>query len=744
MLSKNRLIKLLLVVVFIISNLGIQVTTLAINPLVVAYKEVVNIGNGATMEVYVQMPKVNENVTGTKKFPAMVYLHDVAGATKISTLLSNPGAEDFWPGYISQNLEIPIFVIAPKFSGATIDWTTKAAAVIKVLAAMQAKYNIESTRLFVGGNAEGADGAFYVAQAGQYAAPAISFAGLFETNPTKLPSYDAINSMFQKGIWIMQGSGNKNFDIGEQLATRCYSKSTDVTYIQTNTKDTFVPMMFDESLISFMISRPGSKVGTTVLFPMASAVPQSQIASGKSSSDQPYNIYFPNILGVTDYTMSSPVKYPMVIEFFGSGGMEGPGLNFLPSNFQKPFFKLFPRDKSGNVSLQSPAEVAKMVDELVAKYPIDPDKVSLIGYSLGGINVFDNIRAYPDKYASIVPSNGSASSWGMDYGDLYKFSHVPILITHDVNDSNGIVSYYKNQIAFSHFTQLGSNVTFMSQMLNSVHQPRVDNRGIGVFAWMLRQDRKNNINKGVPTDYKLPVPKLNLFKNSDYIISGTISPYTQITISGAALNTNQFSDSKGNFSFSIPTQPALGTVYNLVVQGLYGTNGPVTPVTLIDGTPPSAPHVNALKPLCKVLTGKTSAGFDVIVRNGSKIVAAKKAYSNGSFSIAIPGYKPGVELLVSVKNTYGIEGDPEFVTVSGLAIPKVNLIKPYAKLVTGTSEIGSTVFVKYNGKNIAFGKTSSKGKFSIKIKGYKKGAKLYVYAKNAYGYVSKSRMVAVK
>ena len=744
MLSKNRLIKLLLVVVFIISNLGIQVTTLAINPLVVAYKEVVNIGNGATMEVYVQMPKVNENVTGTKKFPAMVYLHDVAGAAKISTLLSNPGAEDFWPGYINQNLEIPIFVIAPKFSGATIDWTTKAAAVIKVLAAMQAKYNIESTRLFVGGNAEGADGAFYVAQAGQYNSPAISFAGLFETNPTKLPSYDAINSMFQKGIWIMQGSGNKNSDIGEQLATRCYSKSTDVTYIQSNTKDTFVPMMFDESLISFMISRPGSKVGTTVLFPMASAVPASKLVNGKSTSNEPYALYFPNILGVTDYTMTSPVKYPLVIEFFGSGGMEGVGFNFIPSNMQKPFFKLLPREISANLSLQSPAQVAKMVDELVALYPIDPDKVTLIGYSLGGINVFDNIRAYPDKYAGIVSSNGSACGFSEDFSDLYKFSHVPIFITHDVNDSNTPVRYEKGQIEFSLFSQLGSSVTFMSQMLNGVHLPRVDNRGLGIYAWMLRQDRKNNINQGVPSNYKLPVPKLNLFTNTDYKISGSINPYTKITISGAMLNTNKLSDSKGSFSFDIPGQPALGTVYNLVVQGLYGTPGPTTPVTLIDGTPPNAPHVNTLKPLCKVLTGKTSAGFDVIVRSGSKIIATKKAYSNGDFSITIPAYKPGVELLVSVKNTYGIEGDPELVTVSGLAIPKVNLIKSYAKLVTGTSEIGSTVFVKYNGKNIAFGKTSSKGKFSIKIKGYKKGAKLYVYAKNAYGYVSKLRLAVVK
>jgi len=713
------------------------------NPLVKGFKEVVSLGGGATMEVYVQVPKVNESYTGDKKFPAMVYLHDVQGAAKISALIANPASEDFWPSYIDQRLEVPIFVIAPKFSGAKIDWSTKATAVIQVLAAMEAKYKIEPTRLFVGGNAEGGDGAFYVAQAGQAHSPQISFAGLFETNPTKMPSEDSINDTVLKSLWMMQGKDNKNFAVGEQIFDRCNLKSSDITYIQSNTRDTFEKMMFDESLISFMISRPGSNVGNTVLFPMASAVPASQMVTGKSTSDQPYTLYFPNILGVTDYTLTSPVKYPMVVEFFGSGGMEGPGLNFLPSNMQKPFFKLFPKDKSGNVSLQSPDEVAKMVDELVAKYPIDPDKVSLIGYSLGGINVFDNIRAYPDKYASIVPSNGSASSWGTDYGDLYKFSHVPILITHDVYDGNGIVSYYKNQIAFSHFSQLGSNITFMSQILNSVHQPRVDNRGIGVFAWMLRQDRKNNINNGVPADYKLPVPKLNLFKNSDYIVSGTINPYTQIAISGAALNTKQFSDSKGNFSFFVPTQPALGTVYNLVVQGLYGTDGPVTPVTLIDGTPPNPPFVNTLKPLCKVLTGKTTPGFSVIVSNGTKMIATKKAYSNGTFSIAIPAYKPSYTLYITVKNNYGIESDFTEVVVANLAPPKVNRVKPYSKVVSGTSAVGSTVFAKYYSKVISFGKSNTKGYFSLKIKGYKKGVSLNVYAKNIYGFISKARLVKI-
>jgi len=133
----------------------------------------------------------------------------------------------------------------------------------------------------------------------------------------------------------------------------------------------------------------------------------------------------------------------------------------------------------------------------------------------------------------------------------------------------------------------------------------------------------------------------------------------------------------------------------------------------------------------------------VFVLNGGKQIATKKADSKGNFSIPISAYKPGTKLTVYVINTNKIESDPVTITVATLATPKVSAVKQNAKALSGTAEAGTTAYVKYNSKVVASAKVSSKGKFTIKIKGYKKGVKLYVYVKNAYGYSSASKVVTV-
>jgi len=748
----RKIVSTFIILSFVFTFFSFPVNKASAVSLITGYRELVQLGGGAQMELYIQMPKTAENYLASKKFPALVYLHDSVSGPKISRLCSNPGSEDFWPSYIDQKLEIPIFVIAPKFSGTKIDWSTKATAVIKALISMEAKYSIDTTRLFVGGNSVGGDGAFYVSLAGKNYTPAVNFTGLFDTNPTVYPSETAISSMSLKTIWIMQGKNNPNFDVGDRLANRLYMISKDVTYMQFNSKDKIERMMLDENLISMMLSRPGSNIGTTVFFPVASPIPYPKIVIGKSTGNNSYQLLFPNLLGVTDYTLTSLVKYPMVIELYGSGGIEGNGLNFMPTSTQFGFFKLIPSDAtSQGQSTQSPAQLAAIVDELVSKYPIDPDKITIMGYSLGGINVFENIKAYPNKYAGIVSSNGSASGFTSaitsGFEELYKISHVPIFLTHDIGDGNNPVRYEKAVVEFSILSQLGANVVFMSQSLNSTHMPRVDNRGLGVYSWCLRQDRKNNINTGVPAGYKPPVPKLDLLTNFTNIITGTTNPYTTVKLTGPGVSSTFLTDSKGAFSYNLrlpnPAYPPIGSVYKLTVNGLYGTAGPETSITLVDGTPPNIPLVSKLKPLCKTLSGKTSAGFMVYVQYNDKIIASKMADASGTFNIPIAGYKPGTELYVYVNNTYGISSDNAYLSVSSLQPPKANKLLKYVKTISGTSEAGTTVYVKYANKVVASGKTSTKGKFSIKIKGYKKGVNLYLSAKNAYGYSSVSSKVTV-
>jgi len=89
----------------------------------------------------------------------------------------------------------------------------------------------------------------------------------------------------------------------------------------------------------------------------------------------------------------------------------------------------------GKGSYKSPAvsEPLKLtldlVDSLVKELPIDADRVSVIGMSMGGFGAFDAVQRRPDLFAAVVPICGA--------GDLSKakdISHIPVWAFHGTND----------------------------------------------------------------------------------------------------------------------------------------------------------------------------------------------------------------------------------------------------------------------------------------------------------------------
>lgn len=74
----------------------------------------------------------------------------------------------------------------------------------------------------------------------------------------------------------------------------------------------------------------------------------------------------------------------------------------------------------------------------------------------------------------------------------------------------------------------------------------------------------------------------------------------------------------------------------------------------------------------------------------------------------------------------------------------MNEVNDKATKVTGKAEIGSTVTVKYNDKNIGTAKADKNGKFSVKISKKKAGSALYVSAKDKAGNTGKATKVTVK
>ncbi len=66
-----------------------------------------------------------------------------------------------------------------------------------------------------------------------------------------------------------------------------------------------------------------------------------------------------------------------------------------------------------------PHVVAGLVDELLLKYPVDPDKVYLTGLSQGGFGTWATAAQHPKKFAAIAPvCGGGKTEWAKKFGLL--------------------------------------------------------------------------------------------------------------------------------------------------------------------------------------------------------------------------------------------------------------------------------------------------------------------------------------
>lgn len=73
--------------------------------------------------------------------------------------------------------------------------------------------------------------------------------------------------------------------------------------------------------------------------------------------------------------------------------------------------------------------VMEVVDDAIANYPVDVDRLYITGLSMGGFGTWDIISRQPDKFAAAVPICG-----GGDISQCRNFASMPISIYHGAKD----------------------------------------------------------------------------------------------------------------------------------------------------------------------------------------------------------------------------------------------------------------------------------------------------------------------
>ncbi len=115
-------------------------------------------------------------------------------------------------------------------------------------------------------------------------------------------------------------------------------------------------------------------------------------------------------------------KYPLLIALSG-------GLRVVPSE-QFPFFQANPtRTRIWGYRAISTYDAMRVVALMIEKYPIDPDRVYLMGSSAGGSGAMHLASCYPDQFAAVLALVAAGNNY-----PLANFKNLPVAFHHGDKD----------------------------------------------------------------------------------------------------------------------------------------------------------------------------------------------------------------------------------------------------------------------------------------------------------------------
>lgn len=146
-----------------------------------------------------------------------------------------------------------------------------------------------------------------------------------------------------------------------------------------------------------------------------------------------------------------------------------------------------PAEPSGPASLSDELKaVSRMVDEALAKHPIDPDRVYLTGLSMGGFGSWALAAAQPERFAALAPICG-----GGDAGTADRLATLPIWVVHGAADP--VVPVARSRTMVEAVKKAGGNVQYheLEGVGHDSWTPAY-REGDGLLKWLFEQRRGRN------------------------------------------------------------------------------------------------------------------------------------------------------------------------------------------------------------------------------------------------------------
>jgi predicted peptidase len=127
-------------------------------------------------------------------------------------------------------------------------------------------------------------------------------------------------------------------------------------------------------------------------------------------------------------------------------------------------------------------ELTVLLDNIVARYKVDEDRIYVTGLSMGGFGTWSLASRTPNRFAAIVPiCGGGEAYWAR------RFAHLPIWVFHGAKDP--VVPLQRSEAMVDALRQRGGNVqlTVYPDAGHDAWSETYDNPKL--YEWLLRQRR---------------------------------------------------------------------------------------------------------------------------------------------------------------------------------------------------------------------------------------------------------------
>jgi predicted peptidase len=188
---------------------------------------------------------------------------------------------------------------------------------------------------------------------------------------------------------------------------------------------------------------------------------------------------------LTKLEWDNNLKFPTIIYLHSAGERYCPSHKIGESSLSRfvtgPVIFVTPHCEGENA--WEPDAIKVLIDQIVKEYPIDPKRLYLTGYSMGGRGTWDTALEYPELFAAIAPVAGYSC-----YLKAEKLKSVPTWAFHGVKDYVVPANESKKMVDAIRFFGNPAKLTLFKNEDHNIER-RVY-KDMDLYEWMLAQQKE--------------------------------------------------------------------------------------------------------------------------------------------------------------------------------------------------------------------------------------------------------------